>query len=125
MDYFDTKNYVKIVKYSVNKNWGSFVWGTIHEVAMGYPENPTETDKDEYKQFYDLIMKVLPCPICKDEYTKIKDLYPIDPTNRDTLFKWTVEIHNVVNEKLGGFTWTVDEARKQWCSTYHELRFKN
>ena len=55
MDFFDTKNYVKIVKYTVNKQWGGFVWGTIHEVAIGYPEIPSETDKEEYKQFYDLI----------------------------------------------------------------------
>jgi len=48
---------IKIIKYTVNKQWGGFVWGTIHEVAIGYPEIPTETDKEEYKQFYDLIMK--------------------------------------------------------------------
>lgn len=125
MDFFDTKNYVKIVKYTVNKQWGGFVWGTIHEVAIGYPEIPSETDKEEYKQFYDLIMKVLPCPLCREEHKNIQDAHPIDLTDRDTLFKWTVDIHNAVNEKTGGFIWTVDEARKQWCSTYHELRFKN
>ena len=67
MDFFNPNNYETIVKYTVNKQWGGFVWGTIHEVAMGYPETPTETDKEEYKQFYDLLMKVLPCPVCKEE----------------------------------------------------------
>lgn len=125
MDFFNPNNYETIVKYTVNKQWGGFVWGTIHEVAMGYPETPTETDKEEYKRFYDLLMKVLPCPVCKEEYKKIQNAHPIDLTDRDALFKWTVEIHNAVNEKTKGFIWTVEEARKQWCSMYHESRFKN
>ena len=125
MDFFDSKNYEKIVRYTVNKQWGGFIWGTIHEVAIGYPEVPSDADREEYRQFYELIMKVLPCPVCKEEFNKMKDSYPIDLKDRDALFAWTVDIHNAVNSKLGGFTWTVDEARKQWCSTYHELRFKH
>ena len=55
---------------------GWFRVGTIHEVAIGYPEIPSETDKEEYKQFYDLIMKVLPCPICREEHKKYSRCTP-------------------------------------------------
>ena len=125
MENFDMEKYEKIIKYTVNKQWGSYIWGTIHEVAMGFPEIPNEADREHYKQFYTLLFKVLPCPVCREDFVSIEHLYPIDLTDRDSLFKWTVEIHNAVNKKLNGFIWTVDEARKQWCSTYYELLLKH
>jgi hypothetical protein len=125
MEIFDMEKYEKITKYTVNRQWGIYIWGAIHEVAMGFPEIPNEANREHYAQFYEMLFKVLPCPICKEDFKSIEELYPIDLTDRDSLFKWTVDIHNAVNGKTGGFIWTVDEARKQWCSTYHELRFKN
>lgn len=125
MEIFDMEKYEKITKYTVNRQWGMYTWGAIHEVAMGFPELPNETDREHYAQFYMSLFRVLPCPICKEDFKSIEQLYPIDLTDRNSLFKWTVDIHNAVNEKTGGFIWTVDEALKQWSSTYHELRFKN
>jgi len=121
MDFFDPKKYTKIAKYTVNRQWGGYIWGTIHEVAIGYPEVPSELDKNWYRQFYTFLFKVLPCPICKHDFEDIEQSHPIDLTDRDSLFKWTVDIHNSVNKKLNGYTWTVEEAKKQWSSIYHEL----
>ena len=33
--------------------WGPFFWHTIHIVALGYPKNPTYTDKKCAKEFYE------------------------------------------------------------------------
>jgi hypothetical protein len=33
--------------------WGPFFWHTIHIIALGYPKNPTYTDKKCVKEFYE------------------------------------------------------------------------
>lgn len=124
MDFFNPPNCTKIEKYTVNKNWGNYIWGTIHEVAIGYPEFPTDEDKKLYKNFYDNLIKVLPCPICKTDFIDIKNSNPIVLDNRDALFNWTVDLHNAVNLKLGGHIWTYEEAIKQWTFKYYEFIHK-
>ena len=55
MENFDMEKYEKITKYTVNRQWGIYIWGTIHEVAMGFPEIPNEADREHYTQFYTLL----------------------------------------------------------------------
>lgn len=93
-------------------SWGPFFWHTMHIVALGYPLKPTYGHKKAAKDFFESLSYLIPCPVCRDHYNAfIKDM-PITPflDKRDDLFRWTVELHNKVNEKLGKRRYTELEA---------------
>ena len=83
--------------------WGPFFWHTIHIVALGYPTNPSYGHKKAAKDFYESLIFLIPCPICREHYKEHLHNSAISPNldRRDDLFRWTVELHNKVNEKLG------------------------
>lgn len=87
--------------------WGPHFWFTIHYAALGYPDKPSITDKRKYKTFFENLGYVIPCSKCSKNYMiHTKDL-PIEPflENKDSLFKWTVILHNTVNKEIGKPQW--------------------
>ena len=86
-------------------DWGTHVWYSIHLIALGYPSAPTLENKRQYHAFYNQLAFVLPCQMCSTHYTEIlRSKLPLTMEHlhsRDTLFAWTVAIHNVVNTDLG------------------------
>lgn len=92
--------------------WGPTIWKTIHIIAASSPRFPTDADRARYKVFFTSIGQVLPCIKCRNNFSAHISKLPIDLylVDRDTLFKWTVDLHNTVNESLGKRTWTVQEA---------------
>lgn len=83
--------------------WGPAIWKTIHFVALAYPTEPTQEDMDTYKTFYLTLGKVLPCQKCRQNFNQHLQDFPIEPAlqNTNTLFEWTVRVHNSVN-RMGG-----------------------
>ena len=82
--------------------WGPHAWFFLHSVTFSYPDNPTESDKKYFYNFFRSIADILPCSICKNHYkTNIKN-FPIENflDNRNSLVNWLIDIHNIVNEKL-------------------------
>ena len=82
--------------------WGPFFWHTIHITALGYSDNPTYTEKRAAKEFYESLQVLIPCPICRDHYISHMAKSPIGPSldSKKDLFRWTVQLHNEVNEML-------------------------
>ena len=84
--------------------WGKHVWKAIHYIALGYPDKPSEQQKEDYKKFYLLFSSVLPCKICREHYIKTLINHPLTDSileNKDNLIKWTIDLHNIVNQDLG------------------------
>ena len=83
--------------------WGPLFWHTIHIVALGYSNTPTYAQKRAAKDFYESLAMLIPCPVCRDHYSKHLANFPISPhlDKRDDLFKWTTHLHNEVNASLG------------------------
>ena len=79
--------------------WGKQAWHFIHMVALTYPIKPTEEDKNKYYNFFSSLQNVLPCPICASHFKDNMEKNPINLKNQESLFKWTVDIHNEVNKK--------------------------
>ena len=98
--------------------WGPFFWHTIHIAALGYPNEPNYTEKKAAKEFYESFSQMIPCPVCKEHYSKFLAENPLTPhlDNRKDLFEWTVKIHNLVNKSLDKPELTPLEAI-QWIST--------
>jgi hypothetical protein len=83
--------------------WGKHAWKFMHYVTMGYPENPTEEHKNNYKNFFISLKYVLPCSICAKHYEENLEKLPLTEevlSNRNNLIKWGIDLHNMVNKML-------------------------
>ncbi len=103
--------------------WGPFFWHTIHIVALGYPKNPTYTDKKCAKEFYESLAFLIPCPVCREHYKAHLISKPISTflDSRTDLIKWTIDIHNKVNITTGKPEWTLEEV----LSYYEKIGNRN
>ena len=103
--------------------WGPFFWHTIHIVALGYPKNPTYTDKKCAKEFYEALAFLLPCSVCREHYKEYVQEKPISTflDSRTDLIKCTIQIHNKVNKMLGKPEWTLEEV----LSYYEKVGARN
>ena len=92
--------------------WGPSGWSFIHYIALKYPKDPTNEDKEKYFTFFNTLQYVLPCEKCAANYGKNLEELPIRESlsNNADLFKWTVDIHNLVNTELNKPTLTYEEA---------------
>jgi hypothetical protein len=84
--------------------WGPPAWKFIHIVALAYPVNPSQQEKNNYKQFYTIIGDIIPCHFCRDHYKEHITKNPITDevlSNRKNLLHWTIDIHNEVNKITG------------------------
>lgn len=82
--------------------WGPFFWHTMHVAALGYPKEPTYTDKKAAKEFYESLQFMLPCGVCREHYARHIQSNPISTflDRRADLFRWTIMVHNEVNKTL-------------------------
>ncbi len=82
--------------------WGSSGWQFIHSIAYVY--NPINDQvKKTYYDFFINLGKVLPCEECREHYKEnVKEIELFDALNsQETLFRWTYDLHNIVNEQIG------------------------
>ena len=104
--------------------WGPHMWFMFHLIAATYPDAPSATDKAKYAAFYKSLQDVLPCPGCQQGYRTIIGSEPTKLSTRtfatrDSLFKWTVDVHNRVNAKLGK---PIHADWQAWYREYDKLR---
>jgi len=99
--------------------WGPFFWHTMHIVALGYPNEPSYAEKRAAKEFYESLLHLIPCPVCRVHYANHLKANPVSPSldTRKDLFTWTVKIHNLVNKDLGKPEYTEMES----IAFYHSL----
>lgn len=96
--------------------WYHCTWSTIHHLALGYPEFPSAEDRSHYRAFFYALGPVLPCKKCSINYQRHLIELPIEPylTNTNSLFEWTVKLHNIVNRENRKPEWTVEQARMHY-----------
>jgi hypothetical protein len=82
--------------------WGPIVWTTMHIVTIGYSEMPTEEEKKAAIDFFESLVYMIPCPICREHYKMILEKHPVKNAvgSRDELADWAFMIHNEVNEQI-------------------------
>ena len=93
--------------------WGVHGWKFIHHVAWGYPRNPTDNDKLNYKNFFTMIGNILPCGGCNIHYNNNLLIYPLTDEvflNSTNLMKWTIDMHNSVNRLYSRKIYSYEEA---------------
>jgi hypothetical protein len=101
----------------ITKIWGPSMWNSLHAITFGYPVEPSNEQKLNYKNYFMMLGNVLPCKYCKDSYNKFiskgsSKLTDETLTNRDALTFWGYKLHQKVNEKLN-----ID-----YCVSYEEIK---
>jgi hypothetical protein len=83
--------------------WGAPLWHSLHTMSFNYPVNPSQEDKEHYRDFVLSLQYVLPCKYCRENLkTNFKSL-PLtmaEMKNRETFSRYMYELHELVNRML-------------------------
>jgi hypothetical protein len=82
--------------------WGKSTWLYLHTLTFNYPENPTESDKLKYYNYFKQLPEFLPCPACASSFKQYFEYIPISEYLDDIhgITFWLYTIHFIVNLKL-------------------------
>lgn len=101
--------------------WGPYAWYKFHSKAIRYPHNPCKCEIRRIINYYQRrFLKYIDCESCVEDYLKILRIKPIRPDTRWDLFIWTVDVHNIVNTKLGKKMFGYDEAYHYWTNVINQ-----
>lgn len=81
--------------------WGPTFWSVFHTVAFWVDSTPTRAQRDEIERYYHTFGTLLPCVACRDHYTELLRTMPVRAGSRAELIRWTIDVHNAVNARLG------------------------
>jgi len=73
--------------------WGPCVWRALRWVAEGFPDEPTDADRDKYRAYFTSLGYVLPCEKCQHHYQQNMQKHPLDLSSREMLKLWLYEIY--------------------------------
>ncbi len=120
------------VRYKVLKHanpgapdvWGPAFWFSLHNGAARYPVNASPLWRQRMKSFIMGIPVMVPCEKCADHATAyIESRHDLDDVvkNKDSLFKFFVDFHNFVNDRLGKTRIPMEAAQKMYQGTANVL----
>lgn len=93
--------------YQINKldktTWGNSVWFLIHFLTINAPFNIDQRWANSFKSMMSSFQFILPCGICRKHISENLASNPINRyfSNRDSIFQWGWNLHNIVNKSIG------------------------
>lgn len=87
-------------------NYYRFLWKLLHTYQYESEENT--------KIWFESWKSKISCGNCKAHLEELLKILPVDYSSKEGFFKWTVEIHNMVNKKLEKPIISVEEALLIW-----------
>lgn len=103
--------------------WGKETWKLMHLVAINFPLEPTEADREAFSTFIRGLSLVLPCMVCRSHFQEMLSgefaIQTKDLTDRASVFGWTVRVHNHVNQRLNK---THPASMVHWFNVYTLMR---
>jgi hypothetical protein len=86
--------------------FGPYFWGALHLACLG---------GGDIKDFIASFPSALPCPACGAHFNDVLKALPFpEGGNPLELFAWSVDVHNVVNRRLGKPIVAYDDAFEFW-----------
>jgi len=86
------------------KIWGPPAWIFLHCITIGHSNCPTPDNKQNIKDFFENLHKILPCKNCKSHFKNYIGKNPLTEdilNSREKLFMWSVDVRNSINTKIG------------------------
>lgn len=91
--------------------FGPYFWGVLHLACLG------GIDPSALQALVSLFPAILPCGTCGVHFAEVLNAYPLPETSDpEILFKWSVDVHNRVNESLKKPLITYEDAFKHWMT---------
>ena len=82
--------------------WGPHFWMTLHIACIGCQ------DYKALAEFVEGYVYVIPCLSCREHFEQVLIDNPV-PEAGD-FFKWSVDVHNIVNRRLGKSEFSYEAA---------------
>ena len=82
--------------------WGPHFWMTLHIACLGCQDSKVLMD------FVEGYKEIIPCLSCRDHFEQVLIDNPVPEA--DDLFKWSVDVHNIVNKRLGKPEFSYEDA---------------
>lgn len=100
--------------------WGKHAWHFLHVISFDYPNNPTQSIRDKYYNFFDALSEVLPCGICRDNYRKkLQKLNLLESLNsKEEFINFVINLHNNVANDLGKKEYKKEDVIKYYQNLY-------
>ena len=101
--------------------WGPKLWFFIHTVSLNFPNNPTFEEIKNYESFFENLKYIIPCEKCRLHYSQRLSANPVSKylTDSNTLFIYTIDLHNEVNKSLGKRIYSYEEVAKLYRNHYN------
>lgn len=108
--------------------WGPGFWFSLHNGALNYPDAPAPLWKERMKSFIIGIPVMLPCEKCslyasayiESQYQNLDEIVK----NKQNLFTFFCNFHNIVNEKLNKPTMSITDAYKLYSNNFNVTKLK-
>ena len=87
----------------LNTVWGPTQWHMLHTISFNYPVNPSEEEKNNYRNYMLSLQNVLPCGACRKNLTNNLKNYPLTMDHmkdRNSFSRYIYNLHEIVNEML-------------------------
>ena len=100
--------------------WQSITWIFFHKLSL----NQDTSKNNYYEKFFNSFRYIIPCSICRNHYISMLNEPKLNLKKRienKTLFEFTIDIHNIVNKRIGGFQWNYEKSRKYYNSFFFNI----
>lgn len=82
--------------------WGPHFWMTLHIACLGCQDYKALTE------FVEGYVYIIPCLSCRQHFEQVLVENPVPETG--DFFQWSVEVHNIVNRRLGKPEFSYEDA---------------
>lgn len=79
--------------------WGPPQWTALHQILRGY--RPSAKTKAGLRRMLSGLGDLIPCHHCEEHFKAMVKANPPKDASREDVYKWSVDIHNIVNKRLG------------------------
>ena len=99
---------------------GAASWTFLHSMAAKYPDNPTQEERQDMREFLKLFSHVYPCTWCAHDFEKYITKHSPRVESKEELSRWLCEAHNHVNVKLSKPKFDCNFWKQRWKDGWDE-----